>query len=88
MNPRVKQVVANENFTLLISFTNGEQGVFDVKPLLNLQVFQSLKKLENFKKVSVGNGQTVCWGDELDICPDTIYLDSIKDDNSFGKNSF
>jgi hypothetical protein len=81
MNPRVKQVVANNDFTLLVYFTNGEKGIYDVKPLLNMPVFQFIKDISNFKTVSVGNGQTVCWGDDLDICPDTIYIDSKKINN-------
>ena len=87
MNPRVKQVVADENYTLQVYFTNGEKGIFDVKPLLHLPMFQCLKDISNFNKVAVGNGQTVCWGADLDICPDTIYLDSIIDYSIPEKNN-
>ena len=31
MNPRVKDVVANKDFTITVTFTNGEIGIFDVK---------------------------------------------------------
>jgi len=48
MNPRVAQVVANENYILLIYFTNGEKGLFDVKPLMKLPVFQKLKDVSLF----------------------------------------
>lgn len=78
MNPRVKHVIANVDFTLIIDFTNGEKGIYDVKPLLNLPVFQCLNDINIFNRVKVGNGKTVCWSGDLDICPDTIYLDSIK----------
>lgn len=78
MNPRVKKVVAQDNFTLFVYFSNGEEGIFDVKPLLHLPVFQPINERSAFAKVTMGNGNTVCWGDEIDICPDTIYLDSVK----------
>ena len=78
MNPRVEKVVAKENFTLLVFFTNGEKGLYDVKPLFVLPIFQSLKEPTVFNKVHVGNGHTVCWSDDIDISPDTIYLDSVK----------
>jgi hypothetical protein len=78
MNPRVKQVEAKENYTLLVFFTNGEKGKFDVKPLFELPIFRSLTDLNLFAKVYVGNGQTVCWCEDIDISPDTIYLDSVK----------
>jgi hypothetical protein len=32
MNPRVKAVKANPDYTLTLTFTNGEIKVFDVKP--------------------------------------------------------
>ncbi len=78
MNPRVSKVVAKENYTLLVYFTNGEKGMYDVKPLFAFPIFQSLKELDVFGEVHVGNGNTVCWGEDIDICPDTIYLDSVK----------
>lgn len=78
MNPHVKKVEAKENYTLLVYFTNGEKGLFDVKPLFEYPIFSELKKLDFFNKVHIGNGHTVCWSDSIDISPDTIYLDSIK----------
>jgi hypothetical protein len=41
MNPRVQTVKAQKDFTLLITFTNGLQKVFDVKPYLETGVFKS-----------------------------------------------
>ena len=78
MNPRIEKVVAKENYTLLVFFTNGEKGMYDVKPLFVLPIFQSLKEPDIFNQVYVGNGHTVCWSEDIDICPDTIYLDSVK----------
>ena len=34
MNPRVKNVKPVQDFTLLITFNNGEEKSFDVKPYL------------------------------------------------------
>ncbi len=78
MNPRIKNVIPNKDFTLLLEFTNGEKGIYDVKPLLHLPVFKYLTIGNNFYKATVGNGKTVCWNDDIDISPDTLYLDSIK----------
>lgn len=36
MNPRVKNVSAQEDYKLLREFDNGENGIFDVKPYLNI----------------------------------------------------
>jgi hypothetical protein len=77
MNPRVTNVVPEQDYTLHLWFTNGEEGIFDVKPYLDLEVFQDLKNEKMFNTVRPFIG-TVQWANEADLCPDTMYLDSIK----------
>jgi Protein of unknown function (DUF2442) len=78
MNPRVLEVTPNDNYTLMLRFTNGETGVYDCKPILDFGVFVELKDLAYFKRVKPFNG-TVVWPHEQDIDPDTLYLDSVKE---------
>jgi len=75
MNPRVRTVQPLENFTLLLDFTNGESKVFDVKPYLSKGVFVELSELDIFKKAVTVLG-AVAWPNEIDFCPDTLYLES------------
>ncbi|MCL4511819.1 MAG: DUF2442 domain-containing protein [Bacteroidetes bacterium] len=77
MNPRVKAVKAKDNYKLEIIFSSGEVGIYDCSPLLNFGVFSELKDKVYFQQVRVSYG-TVVWPHEQDICPDTLYLDSIK----------
>jgi hypothetical protein len=77
MNPRVSAVIANRDLTLYLRFTNGEEGVFDCSPFLEYAVFRELKDPEYFIQASVEGG-TVVWPNEQDICPDTLYEDSVK----------
>jgi hypothetical protein len=77
MNPRVKSVTALEGYKLRVEFNNGECGIYDCTSLLEFGVFRELKNIQYFKKASVSDG-TVVWPHEQDICPDTLYLDSIK----------
>ena len=46
MNPRVKSVHPNPDYTLTIVFNNGEKRNFDVKPYLDKGVFNELKDLK------------------------------------------
>ena len=62
---------------LRITFTSGEQGTYDCRPLLDFGVFKELRDEAYFRRVRVENG-TVVWPHEQDICPDTLYLDSIR----------
>jgi hypothetical protein len=77
MNPRVKSVTASSDYKLHIEFTNGERGTYDCSVLLDFGVFRELRDKIYFKKAKVMDG-TVVWPHEQDICPDTLYLDSIK----------
>ena len=45
---------------------------------LNFGVFQELQDKHYFKQAKISGG-TVVWPHEQDICPDTLYLDSVKE---------
>ena len=77
MNPRVKTVKAQKDFTLLITFTNGMQKVFDVKPYLETGVFKSLKNFALFSTAHAEYG-TVVWQNNVDFDPDTLFLEGEK----------
>ncbi len=76
MNPRVAVVTATEDYKLKLVFTSGEQGVYDCSHLLDFGVFKELQDKEYFKQVIPWQG-TVIWPNDQDICPDTLYLDSV-----------
>ena len=75
MNPRVKSIKQIQGFQLVLEFTSGETKTFDASPYLNQGVFTRLKEPTLFRQAAVGYG-TVTWPGELDISPDTIYLES------------
>ncbi|TPQ24451.1 DUF2442 domain-containing protein [Methylomonas sp. HW2-6] len=81
MNPRVKSVQAGDDYSLMLEFTDGSQGVYDCTPLLDFGVFKELSDRQYFKRAAVVDG-TVVWPHEQDICPDTLYLDSVKRANA------
>lgn len=77
MNPRISKVNVNNDYQLSLTFTNGEHGIYDCSNLLEFGVFKELKNKNYFGQVKVTGG-TVAWPHEQDICPDTLYLDSVK----------
>ncbi len=80
MNPRVIEATATDNYQLNLVFTNGEHGIYDCTNLLDFGVFKELRNISYFKQVKALDG-TVVWPHEQDICPDTLYLDSVKISN-------
>lgn len=77
MNPRISKLSTTNSYQLSLVFTNGEEGIYDCSSLLELGVFKELKNKHYFNQASVIDG-TVVWPHEQDICPDTLYLDSVK----------
>jgi hypothetical protein len=75
MNPRVINVKPEQNFTLLIKFTKGEEKRFDVKPYLSIGIFKELTDLTLFNSVKPCLG-SIQWANGSDLCPDTLYLES------------
>jgi len=73
--PRVVSVVPTENYKLRLTFNNGERRVFDAAPLLMLGVFSPLKNKQFFDSVRVEFG-SIAWPNDIDYCPDTLYLES------------
>jgi len=75
MNPRVEHVKPNLDYTITLTFNNGEVKVFDVKPYLDKGIFRELKKMSLFNSVKPFLG-SVQWQNGQDFCPDSLYLES------------
>lgn len=84
MNPRVINVFPTDDYQLLLTFSNNEQKVFDMKPWLDKGIFIALSNKELFRKAYVAWG-TVAWNDELDMSPDTLYIESRINTGTFNK---
>ena len=73
---RVVAVTPTDNHELILTFTNGERRLFDARPLLSVPVFKPLANKSFFRTVKVAFG-TVEWPQDIDYCPDTLYLESV-----------
>jgi hypothetical protein len=72
MYPSVIEVVPNRDFTLNITFDNGEQGVLDMKPYLDFGVFSQIREYEQFRRVRVAF-DTIEWDCGVDLDPEFVY---------------
>jgi hypothetical protein len=77
MNPDVVKVKPGDDYILYLWFSNGEEGILDMKPYLDKGIFRELRELSMFNSVRPFIG-TIQWANEADLCPDTVYLDSVK----------
>ena len=91
---KITDVVPNDDFTLTLSFNNGEKRIFDVAPLLKEgTVFETFLNLDDFKRVYIDDTNCVAWdinpevdsevvwNNKVDLCPDCCYVDSIPVDS-------
>ena len=75
MNPRIKDVKPNDDYTLILTFANNEIKIFDLKPYLDIGIFKELREKSKFNSVRPFLG-SIQWQTGQDLCPDTLYLES------------
>ena len=73
----VKKVIPVEDYQLLLTFSNGEKCLFDMKPYLNKGIFKELRNVSMFNTAYV-NFDTVEWNNEADFDPEVLYSYSKK----------
>ena len=76
LRPRAVEVCVQPEYCLLITFSNKEKRLFDVKPYFNFKPFYELKNEALFNTVKPA-GLSVEWIHGQDICPDDLYYESI-----------
>lgn len=87
---QITRVVPRKDFTLALTFDNGETRMYDVRPLLRQGgVFAPFREWGKFQKVYLDRDHCVSWdidpnvdstevwSNKVDLCPDTCYVDSI-----------
>ena len=87
MGLRIINVMPNDDYTLVLKFSNGEVRVYDMKDSL-FGVFEILKDINKFKEVFIdehGNiawdrdnsiDSNIHWNNRIDICKDAVLLES------------
>lgn len=64
------------SFGLLLTFNDGVQRQFDMRPYLHYPVFRRLENPGYFSLAHIDYG-TVVWPGNIDIAPETLYAESI-----------
>ena len=87
---RITRVIPRNDFTLVLSFDNGEIRLYDARPLLQAgTVFAPFREWDNFSRVYLDEGHSVCWdidpnvdsnelwNNKVDLCPDSCYVETV-----------
>lgn len=87
---RIIKVAPNDDYTLTITFDNGEMRLYNVAHLLqDGSVFAPLRALNIFRRAYVDDTHSIAWdidptidsgkvwGNKIDLSPDVCYVDSV-----------
>ncbi len=72
----IKDVIPSNNYTLILTFENGEKRLFDMNPHLNKGIFCELRDISLFNSVKV-SFDSIMWDNEADIDPEILYQHSV-----------
>jgi Protein of unknown function (DUF2442) len=67
-------VSALPNYRIKVVFSDGTEGSVDLSDLVGHGVFEAWKDEKFFARVHVEEGRQIRWSDEIELCPDAIYL--------------
>lgn len=73
-----KEIKILDDMILKITFSNDEIKLFDVKQLLSMPAFQTLKNKEIFENPTIEYGVITWDNGNIDIAPETLYHKSYK----------
>lgn len=68
----VNEVKAQNDYTLLLTFTGGKKRIYNARPLLDKAIYSPLRDLDFFMKAKADCG-AVIWNDDVDIAPEHLY---------------
>jgi hypothetical protein len=73
MTPKIILVTAQPNWTIKVQFSDGVAGEIALKDRLFGPVFEPLKDIKFFEKVSIDEFGVICWPNGADLAPDAVY---------------
>ncbi|MBT3209756.1 MAG: DUF2442 domain-containing protein [Bacteroidetes bacterium] len=74
----ITNVKPKDNYILILTYENNENRQFDMKPYLDIGIFQELKNLSMFKTVKT-SFDTIVWDNGADFDPEILYQKSVID---------
>ena len=74
MIPKPTFVKALNDYVIFVNFADGTQGTVDLKHLAHKGVFRNWDEDNLFARVHIDDFGAIAWNEDIDICPDNVYL--------------
>jgi len=68
------EIKALPGYKLWLRYSDGVTGVVDLSYLVGQGVFSAWNDPPAFEKVRLGEHGAVEWSNDIDLCPDALYL--------------
>ena len=67
-------VRALRNYRVYLEFADGAKGEVDLSDLAGKGVFDRWNDYNFFEQVHIGDHREIKWNDDIELCPDSLYL--------------
>ena len=71
---KIAKVKALRGYRLDLELDDGVSGTVDLSDLVGKGVIALWRDRRAFEQVRVGPSGELAWGDQIDLCPDALYL--------------
>lgn len=68
------EVAALAGFRIRVRYSDDTVGEVDLSHLAGRGVFRAWNDRRCFEEVHLGPAGAVAWGDEIELCPDALYM--------------
>jgi hypothetical protein len=72
--PMITKVKVLQDYRLELTFDDDIAGTVDLSDLVGKGVFALWCDRKAFEQVRIGSSGELVWGEQLDLCPDSLYL--------------
>ena len=71
---KITNVTVLQEYKVKLEYADGTQGIVDLSYLVGKGVFSLWNDYEAFQNVKIGSSGELILGDQVDLCPDSLYL--------------
>lgn len=71
---RISKVKVLPGYRLELEFNDGVSGTVDLSDTVGKGVFALWRDPLAFEQVHIGSSGELVWGEQVDLCPDALYL--------------
>jgi len=71
---KISKVKVLQGYRLDLEFNDGVAGIVDLSEAVGKGVFAVWRDPTFFEQVRIGSSGELVWGEQVDLCPDSLYL--------------